>query len=127
MEHPDRAGAPIQTHLWQAPDTSNEVLLMKIITANRLSDGVVVYRNPENEWIRDVRFAALFDVDLVEDAVASAKRDIVSNIVVGVEAIDARVLDGVEPTRLRERIRAFGPTIDYRATGRKSAALRKAA
>ncbi|NTJ42333.1 DUF2849 domain-containing protein [Agrobacterium larrymoorei] len=94
----------------------------KVLTANRLSDGIAVWLDAAGEWTEDLQ-AAL--VARHAEAVASleeiGKRDFSANKVVDVNIVDVAEENGkLWPTRLRERIRAAGPTIPY-APGYKAA------
>lgn len=85
----------------------------QIVTANRLIDGEVVFRAPGGAWVRAVDEAeVLADKAAAAAAEAAAAADVSAAVVVDVAVIDVRVEDGrVVPVRLRERIRAFGPTV----------------
>lgn len=84
---------------------------MKVLTANRLTDGEAVwYAN--GGWAETVDNADLANDKAAEDRLeaigAAAYAD---NEVVDVNLIDVTVVNGaVEPVRLREKIRAAGPT-----------------
>lgn len=98
----------------------------QIVTANRLIDGEVVFRTADGSWERDIATAGVLDDKAaVEAANAAAMADFEAAIVVDVAVIDVTV-DGaaIVPVRLRERIRAFGPTVksDYRADLKPTAA-----
>ncbi len=85
---------------------------LRVLTANRLGDGRVVYLDGAGEWTSQLDKAALVrgveDADRVEAAgeAAVAEQIIVEPYLIDVEVVD----DGVRPARLRERIRADGPT-----------------
>ena len=85
----------------------------EILTANRLYDGDVVYRTAMGEWVADVDAAELIDdAAQLAAAEAAAQADIKAARVVDVVTIPVEVTDGrIVPKRLRERIRAFGPTV----------------
>ena len=84
---------------------------MKVLTANRLTDGAVVYRKPDQSWVRTIADAKILDSDAVS-ALADAQADVAAAKVVGLDLIDIVQTDkGPQPVRLRERIRAFGPTV----------------
>lgn len=84
---------------------------MKSLTANRLSDGAVVYRGRDGGWTTRVAEAATFADDGAA-ALAEAAADVAACKVVGLDLIDVESVGGVTtPVSLRERIRAFGPTI----------------
>ena len=85
---------------------------MKVITANRLLDGDVVWLGENDVWVERVTLARTFDgKDAVDEGLsigAAAEKD---QKVVGVYEMDVTIEDGViVPVRLRERIRAKGPT-----------------
>lgn len=85
---------------------------MKVLTANRLSDGIAVWY-ADGGWAETVGHA-----DIAHDKVAEDRLEAIgaaaaaNNEVVDVNIIDVTVINGlVEPVRLREKIRAAGPTI----------------
>ncbi len=85
----------------------------EILTANRLYDGDVVYRTAAGDWVDDVDAAELIDgAEQLAAAEAAAQADVKASRVLDVVTIKVEVVDGrIMPTRLRERIRAFGPTV----------------
>jgi Protein of unknown function (DUF2849) len=82
-----------------------------VVTANRLSDGAVIYRTAEG-WTTDLASAAVVTT-------AAAARELLDKAAAeGVHAVDPYVApvelsaDGtIRPGNLRERIRRMGPTI----------------
>lgn len=82
------------------------------VTANRLTDGVVVWRTPDQGWSVDLNDAAI--VTTAPEAIALLAAAQQSDI----EAVGAYVApvvldDGqVLPGNLRERIRVAGPTFE---------------
>ena len=84
---------------------------MEIITANRLGDGRVVFQSASG-WSDDIAQATVLEtVEAVAAALDRANGDAAANLVVEPYAIAVRPgPDGLVPTRLRERIRAEGPT-----------------
>lgn len=84
----------------------------KAITANRLLDGAVVYLTTARTWSLHVAEAYVFQSEaeetaaLAQIAAAGARAPVVD-----VAAIDLASRSDVAPTRLRERIRAVGPTV----------------
>lgn len=84
---------------------------MKVLTANRLTDGEAV-------WFADGAWAeTIGPADVVSDKDGEARLEAIgkaayeNNEVVDVNLIDVDVVDGrIVPQRLRERIRAAGPT-----------------
>lgn len=85
---------------------------MKILTANRLGDGIAVWY-ADGGWVDRVDHAELAQDKTAEDRLeAIGAKAYADNEVVDVNLIDADVVGGVvEPVRLREKIRAAGPTI----------------
>jgi len=88
----------------------------KVITANDLRNGLVVFLDQDGGWTRDIAAARVAeDGPDLDSAVAAGKAAHDARIVVEPYPIDVDVKDGVPvPSRLRERIRAErGPTIVY--------------
>lgn len=83
---------------------------MKAVTANRLSDGAVVYLNEDRNWTADVRQAARYDADAAEAALSQAQAR-------ATEIADVYLIDISEEgapagrAALRETIRTAGPTV----------------
>ena len=84
---------------------------MEILTGNELLSGATVYLDRDGRWVEDLQQARLFapeDKDAREAAIAATKATMRINSL-EVEAV--AVADGrIVPDRLRERIRAQGPT-----------------
>jgi len=83
-----------------------------VITANRLMDGLVVYLTEDGSWsevINEARIAA--DDEALQAALADGQAAEAAHEVVGVYEV-AVERDGtdIRPVRIRERIRAYGPT-----------------
>jgi len=83
-----------------------------VITANRLTDGVVVFQTVVEAWTEDFnRAAVLADPQATAAALARAKQDEADNLVVDAYAVPVEERNGhVAPKALREAIRAAGPT-----------------
>ena len=79
------------------------------VTANRLTDGRVVWRTAGGGWSAAFEDAAVLASDTLDLALAEALADEARQIVVGSYAapLDA----GAAPASWRERIRAFGPSL----------------
>lgn len=86
---------------------------MKILAANRLIDGGAVWLGEDGLWVDDIRQAHIArdreaELRLLEIACLAVQR----NEVVDAECVDIEIVgDVVRPLRLRERIRATGPSI----------------
>ena len=82
---------------------------MKALTANRLTDGEVVFWS-HGRWVERFSEAELFDDDVpAHDAEAKGKGQptvVVEPYLIEVAPVD----DGVAPVAYRERLRALGPT-----------------
>ena len=85
---------------------------MKVLTANRLTDGEAVWFSQGLGWAETIDAAELAADKAAEAALEQiGKAALANNEVVDVELIDVDVVDGaIRPQRLRERIRAAGPT-----------------
>jgi len=85
---------------------------MKILTANRLSDGEAVWFAKDGSWAESIDPAQVVgDKEGEARLEASGKAALENNEVVDVNLIDVDVVeDSIVPLRLRERIRAAGPT-----------------
>jgi hypothetical protein len=85
---------------------------MKTITANRLTDGRVVYLTPDNRWTENADQAVRLTDDAVDAALNLALRDILN--VVGPYAIEIDAeAEGFSPAgrkHVRETIRLSGPS-----------------
>jgi hypothetical protein len=90
---------------------SNKAAGGKIATGNRLRDGVVIYLAASGEWTPNVDAARVETTPEGEAALKAA----LDTAVKGNLLIDAAVIDTVpsdiKPARLREQIRAVGPTV----------------
>jgi hypothetical protein len=97
----------------QASAYLDEAGMPDVITANRLTDGVVVFQTIDESWTEDFnRAGVLPDPQATASALKRAKQDEVSNIVVEPYAIVVVERNGhLAPKALREAIRATGPTI----------------
>ncbi|MGI9482505.1 MAG: DUF2849 domain-containing protein [Hyphomicrobiales bacterium] len=85
----------------------------KILTANRLSDGLVVFLGVDNVWTRDINRAVLAREPNAEAALEKRGQAYEENHqVTGAYLVAATREDGVvTPVHIRERIRAQGPTV----------------
>ena len=87
----------------------------KVLTANRLTDGVAVWLNASGEWVTSLQDALVArHAEAVTALEEIGKKSYADNKVVDVNVIDVQETNGVLwPLRLRERIRAEGPTMEY--------------
>ncbi len=86
---------------------------LKAITANRLRDGVVVFLGPGAVWVESFADAALFAGPDADPALAAAKGQAErEQFGVDIYAFDVEEENGVTvPVKMRERIRALGPSV----------------
>jgi hypothetical protein len=86
----------------------------QVVTANRLSDGIVIFLGSSGTWSPSIDDAKIAECD--EDAITLLSDGEASSDAVGVYLIevDTKRTDAgervVEPLSYRERIRAFGPS-----------------
>ncbi|MGQ0446124.1 MAG: DUF2849 domain-containing protein [Beijerinckiaceae bacterium] len=89
--------------------------MLKVICANRLADGIVVYAGRDGAWVTRLSQAQIFAGKAEAEAgFLAAQDDARRNLVV--EPVLVEVTEDVGELRavtLREKIRARGPTIDY--------------
>jgi hypothetical protein len=85
----------------------------QVVTANRLSDGIVVYLAPGGGWVEFLSEAAVFpDKPALDAALVVAQASIAANQVVDAFAFDVTVTaKGPEANHIRDRIRSRGPTV----------------
>ena len=87
----------------------------KVISANRLADGIVVYAGRDGSWSCRLNEAMIFAGKAEAEAgLLAAQNDAKRNLVV--EPCVVEVIEGPSGPRavtLREAIRACGPTIDF--------------
>ncbi len=85
----------------------------RMVTANRLGDGLVVYLDRHGGWserIADGRVAS-------DDAAAAALMRVAEGAAAACQVVEPYLIDivdgdgGVRPSSFRERIRAQGPTV----------------
>jgi len=79
-----------------------------VITANRLTDGIVVYLASGGEWTEQIAEARLADTDEEIKALeAEAEEAVQERLVISVYPMPVALNDGaVDPLSVRERIRA---------------------
>lgn len=89
-----------------------------IVTANRLRDGRVVYFTSRPErWAEQIDASAWGrDAAAGEALLARAQADVAARVIVDPYVLEAQFgADGIQPLRLRERLRAAGPSVETRA------------
>jgi Protein of unknown function (DUF2849) len=87
--------------------------MLRVISANRLRDGAVVYLGGQDRWVETFARAFTFeDEPAFEAGLLQAREDERANVVLDIAPVDV-VRDGaaIRPAHIRERIRAAGPTV----------------
>ncbi len=88
----------------------------KVVTANLLTTGAVVFLGEDETWVDRIDAAKRFaDTASAESGLATGLRDVGHAIVV--DPFLAETGPGGSGMTLRDSIRAFGPTIDYLPAG----------
>ena len=84
---------------------------MEILTGNELMSGATVYLDRAGNWVEDLQQARVFLKEEAEarDAALAATKKTLRVVSLEIETVTLR--DGaIYPDRIRERIRAEGPT-----------------
>lgn len=91
---------------------------MQVVSANRLSDGTVVYLNSQGNWVESLASAAVFVAPVeVEAALQQAQAAIAANEVIDTFAVPVEQgADGLHAVSLRNAIRELGPTIAFKTS-----------
>jgi hypothetical protein len=87
--------------------------MARMIIANRLTDGLVVFFRGAGDWTLDIADGLVIGDDADEEQLLeAAKTDEDRCLIVDPNLIDVAV-DGAKrrPVAMREAIRAFGPTV----------------
>lgn len=83
----------------------------QVASANRLDNGRVVYLAPSGQWVGALSEAEVApDPDAAEALLQRAEVAVIEREIVGPYLIGVTAATG-QPQRLRERIRATGPTV----------------
>jgi hypothetical protein len=88
-------------------------MTQKVISANRLADGLVVYLAADGSWSKFIAGGAIAVDDAGADALLEKARTAEEDrLIVDPYLIDVAEIDGeVRPTKYREFIRATGPSV----------------
>ena len=90
-------------------------MVTKVVTANRLREGDVVYLSADGSWSEWLGDALVVDDKDGEAALlARAEESVLARQVIGPYAMKVELVDGqIHPLGQRETIRAGGPTIQH--------------
>lgn len=84
----------------------------QVVSANRLDNGRVVYLAPSGQWISALSEAEVArDSETAESLLGRAESAIIEQVIIGPYLIDVTAAGAIQPRRLREQIRATGPTV----------------
>jgi hypothetical protein len=88
-------------------------LTAQAATANRLHDGVVVYRAADGSWSTRIEESEVArDAEAAKRLLVAAENDAAERLVVGPYLFAVTEEDGVKPVGVRETIRALGPSVE---------------
>ncbi|WP_312361777.1 DUF2849 domain-containing protein [Ensifer sp.] len=92
-------------------------MVNKVLTANRLSDGISVWLDASGNWVEQLQQAFIArHAEAVTALEETGKLAFEDNKVVDANVVDVEEVNGtLRPLRMRERIRAEGPSIPYAA------------
>lgn len=93
--------------------------MQRVLSANRLRDGVIVYLGPYGDWVTRIEDAALFTTEAAseEAATARARHALAANEIVDPLMVEVtQDSDGRRTTTLRNAIRALGPTVNFKGS-----------
>ena len=97
------------------PFETRKPVMAKIVTANTLAVGHVVFLAADGRWVETVADAATYDdANAAEQGLATARADQERGLIIDAFVTDKGPdKDGRPAMTLRDTIRAFGPTIRY--------------
>lgn len=85
----------------------------QMLIANRLGDGLVVFRAPDGSWVESIEDGALVEDAAADDLLAAGRIDEQHNLIIDPNLIAVGMHAGRRrPEQIREAIRAAGPTIE---------------
>jgi hypothetical protein len=89
-------------------------MALNVITGNSLGEGLVVFQSASG-WSLRIAEAQIYESkDVLDAALVRANADAAANRVVEPYAVEVvRNANGIAPVKLRERIRAEGPTTGH--------------
>jgi len=91
---------------------------MEILTGNELTSGGTVYLDRSNNWVQDLQAARLFSKEEAAERDAALAATKASGRIISLELEEVTLEQGIiRPKRLRERIRAAGPTAPLTLNG----------
>jgi sulfite reductase (NADPH) hemoprotein beta-component len=90
----------------------SDPMKLESLTANRLSDGAVVWLSDAGSWSDSVANAAMYGAEDLPDALGRAAEAEARQEIVASYAIEMQLIDGKPvPVAYKELIRALGPSV----------------
>lgn len=91
---------------------------MEILTGNELTSGATVYLDGAGNWVENLQAARLFGKEEQAERDGALAATKATGRVISLEIEEIEQVDGqIVPKRLRERIRAAGPTAPLSLNG----------
>lgn len=85
--------------------------MSKILTGNELLSGATVYLDGSGKWVEEPQQARVFTREEAEALATALAASKATGRIISLETEEVEVIDGmIRPHRIRERIRAEGPT-----------------
>jgi hypothetical protein len=87
--------------------------MLQVVSANRLTDGIVVFLGESGAWVESLQRASVHaDRATLDAALARAAADVQANVVIEVAAFNVvRSGEKLRAAHIRDAIRAAGPTV----------------
>jgi hypothetical protein len=95
--------------------------MLQVVSANRLTDGTVVYLAPQGQWVERLEAAAVFANEAECDAgLEKGRAAVAANLIVDPFAVAVVEEAGARrAVSMRDAIRALGPSIAYGTAERR--------
>jgi hypothetical protein len=85
----------------------------QIVSANRLTDGIIVFLAKGDAWVEKLNDAEIFgDKASVDAGLARAQSAMAKNLIVEITPVEIEIAPGgISAKHIRDRIRSAGPTV----------------
>jgi Protein of unknown function (DUF2849) len=95
--------------------------MLQVVSANRLTDGIVVYLGARDDWVEGLEAAAVFVSEAeCEAGLEKGRAAVAANLIVDPFAVAVVEEAGARrAVSLRDAIRALGPSIAYGTAERR--------
>jgi hypothetical protein len=97
---------------------SQGISMLRVMSANRLTDGIIVYLGPQGEWLSHIGAASrLTSEEACEAAMAKARAAVAANLILDPLIVDVTEgAEGLHAKSLRNAIRAAGPSVNFKGS-----------